>query len=99
MPSQGGIEVQVCVDDQPLLEHTDPDGEMEDDHHLTRYIEVKAGQKFKIRAALLPGFHFLKANHVFIKLLFDHQDMYQFWHWSYMNVQARRGQVQAPQVI
>ncbi|KAJ9612306.1 hypothetical protein H2200_003903 [Cladophialophora chaetospira] len=94
MPSQGHIEVQVLVDDQPLLEHPDPDHEAGDDHQMTRYVEVKAGQKFKVNVTLLPGFHFQRANHVYITLHIDHQSATHWGAVSYQDVTARRGEVQ-----
>lgn len=97
MPSQGFIDVRVLVDDQPLLEYFDPDSEVSDDHQVTRYVEVRAGQKFRVEVTLLPGFHFQRANYVKATLKIDHQRDHQFSCWSYQDVKGRRGEVQDSQ--
>jgi hypothetical protein len=78
MPSKDFIDVRVLVDGQPLVEYRDPDGEAEHEQKLTRYVEVKAGQKFKVRVTFLPGFEFRFAPFVFYKLKIDNGNTFKF---------------------
>jgi hypothetical protein len=99
MPAQEYINVRVYVDGQPLNEYPDPDDEAEDDHHMTRYVEVKAGQRFSVKVALLPGFKFLTASYICVKLFVDQNKNGVFHTCSYESATARRAELQLPLVF
>lgn len=68
------IQPQIFVDDQPLVEYPDPDGDDQDVSDITRYVEVKAGQKFKVQVTLLPGFQLLGAPLVYTAIRIDQDE-------------------------
>ncbi|KIW27046.1 uncharacterized protein PV07_06826 [Cladophialophora immunda] len=73
MPFFHFIDVGIHVDGAPLAEYPDPDGGREFGRRITRYIEVKAGQKFEVIVKLLPGFNFQSASHVRAILRIDQE--------------------------
>ncbi len=99
MPAQECIDVEIYVDGQPLKEYINPDSENEDDHHMTRYVEVKAGQKFSVKATILPGFKFYSANHIYVKLEVDQEQSYEQDWCSYESAGAHGGRIRQPVVF
>ncbi|EXJ62729.1 hypothetical protein A1O7_03167 [Cladophialophora yegresii CBS 114405] len=93
MPALGHINVEVCVDGNPLREYSDPEREVEDDHHVTRYVEVKAGQKFSVEVVLLPGFKFFTASDVHIEFRIDQNNDVRYHNCPYESVEAHRGEL------
>ncbi len=91
MPSKNFIDVRLLVDGQPLVEYHPPDGEAEPDQKLTRYVEVKAGQKFLIRVAFLPGFQFRFAPFVYYKFQVDDDDSFLFKTVGYSACDVHKG--------
>ncbi|KAJ9500418.1 hypothetical protein H2202_004213 [Exophiala xenobiotica] len=89
MPSKDFIDVRVLVDGQPLVEYHNPDGEA--DHDLTRYVEVKAGQKFTIRMALMPGFEFRRAPLVHYRFRVDVNGCYTWNNVEYSECDTHKG--------
>lgn len=66
MPSQALIDARLLIDGKPLQEYRDFNGLIDSPGKLTRYVEVKAGQKFSIKVTLLKGFNFCFAPGVYI---------------------------------
>lgn len=64
MPSQASLDVRVVVDGRPLREYRDPETDLDGENLRTRYVEVKAGQKFGLRVKLLQGFDLRSAKFV-----------------------------------
>ncbi|KAK5457984.1 hypothetical protein LTS15_004063 [Exophiala xenobiotica] len=91
MPSKDFIDVRVLVDGQPLVEYHDPDGAAEHDQKLTRYIEVKIGQKFTIRMALMPGFEFRHAPLVHYRFRVDVNGYYIWNNVEYSECDTHKG--------
>ncbi|EXJ80328.1 hypothetical protein A1O1_08472 [Capronia coronata CBS 617.96] len=87
MPCQDLMDVRVLVDGKPLQEYLDPDGPADTSHQQTRYIEVKAGQKFSLEVTLLPGFEFYNGRGVFANLRVDNGE----WKGRYVKSSLARG--------
>ncbi|ETI23424.1 hypothetical protein G647_05226 [Cladophialophora carrionii CBS 160.54] len=94
MPAQGCITAELYVDGQPLKEYSDPEREAEDDHRMTRYVEVKAGQRFSVKVALLPGFQFFTASDVRIEFYIDQNHHWQSFNCPYESVVTYRAELQ-----
>ena len=60
MPTVDNIDVRILVENQPLWEYQEPNGDTEDSHRKVRYIESVAGQKFRVRLRLLPDFDLVR---------------------------------------
>ncbi|OAL35984.1 hypothetical protein AYO20_04645 [Fonsecaea nubica] len=76
MPCEDFIDVSVHVDGAPLAEYADPeaaDSKNATKFATTRYVEVKAGQKFAVHVKLLPGFKFHSATHLRAALYIDQE--------------------------
>ncbi|KAK5271219.1 hypothetical protein LTR96_003043 [Exophiala xenobiotica] len=91
MPSKDFIDVRVLVDGQPLVEYHNPDGEVEHDQKLTRYVEVKGGQKFSVRMALMPGFEFRHAPLVHSRFRVDVNGCYTLMNVEYSECDTYKG--------
>ncbi|KAK5326754.1 hypothetical protein LTR93_003617 [Exophiala xenobiotica] len=91
MPSKDFIDVRVLVDGQPLIEYIPPDGEAEHDQNLTRYVELKAGQKFSVRMALMPGFEFRHAPLVHSRFRVDVNGCYLLMNVEYSECDTHKG--------
>ena len=61
MPMLEHIDVRVLVNDHPLQEYADPEGDPDDSHSRVRYIESVVGQKFRVVVRLLPNFQLKNA--------------------------------------
>ncbi|KAH0846626.1 hypothetical protein FOPE_11948 [Fonsecaea pedrosoi] len=76
MPCEDFIDVSVHVDGAPLAEYADPeaaDSKNATKFATTRYVEVKAGQKFAVHVKLLAGFKFHSATHLRAALYIDQE--------------------------
>ncbi|OAL24403.1 hypothetical protein AYO22_05779 [Fonsecaea multimorphosa] len=74
MPFSDFIDVSIHVDGAPLAEYPVPGRGREWLRHTkTRYVEVKAGQKFAVVIQLQPGFQFLSASHLRAVLHIDQE--------------------------
>lgn len=76
MPQKDFIDVRILVDGQPLREYPDPDHNTDAEYKFSRYIEVKAGQKFAVQVTWLQGFRLKFAPFLYYELYFDDDDEY-----------------------
>lgn len=72
MPSLDGIDVCIIVDGEPLPEYSDPHTNLDGERLLTKYVEVKAGQKFGLRIKLLQGFELKRSKDIYCGVQIDH---------------------------